>query len=207
ERSISLGLEFTRQGKDSLDRGLTVLFGVDPNGYATGFLVKENLVITAYHVVSGELSDSKKMNLKFNRDDKLNVRIYVNGCRATVLKVDKEADLALLEICGSTKNAPALVFQSDLVKDENLLLVARPRGNKLVSKGVFHGSYPFRGMEYWSAKITSRDGYSGSPVYNNKAELVGVFTGYDQIQEVALISPASRAQKLLEDYLATTTKP
>jgi V8-like Glu-specific endopeptidase len=76
----------------------------------------------------------------------------------------------------------------------------------MVSRGIFHGPYTFRGQEYWSAKIDSRDGYSGSPVYNHKAEVVGVFTGYDRIQDVALISPAMRAQKLLEDY-SSGTKP
>jgi trypsin-like peptidase len=207
ERSIlSLDLEFIRTGKDSLDRSISLIFGADPNGYATGFLVGDGLVITAYHVVSGELSDSKKMNLGFKPGDKLSVRVYVNGCRATVLKVDKEADLALIEICGSGRQTHAPIFQAALTKDEKLLLIARPHGNKMVSKGVFYGSYSFRGLEYWSAKIGSRDGYSGSPVYNNKAELVGVFTGYDQTQDVALISPAARAQKLLEDY-SSSSKP
>jgi hypothetical protein len=40
-------------------------------------------------------------------------------------------------------------------------------------------------------KIESRDGFSGSPVYNEKAEVVGIFSGYDWSQKVALISPAT----------------
>jgi V8-like Glu-specific endopeptidase len=55
-------------------------------------------------------------------------------------------------------------------------------------------------------KIDSRDGFSGSPVYNDKAEVVGVFSGYDWSQKLALISPSIRAQKLLEDY-NSTVKP
>lgn len=73
----------------------------------------------------------------------------------------------------------------------------------MVSRGIFSGPYSLRGQEYWSAKVKTRDGYSGSPVYNQKAEVVGVFTGYDRIQDVALISPAIRAQKLLEDYISS----
>ena len=49
-------------------------------------------------------------------------------------------------------------------------------------------------------KIDSRDGFSGSPVYNAKAEVVGVFSGYDWAQKLALISPSTRAQKLLDEY-------
>jgi S1-C subfamily serine protease len=196
--TLSLDLEFSRKGGSSLEGTLSVLFGMDPNGYATGFLVGDGLVLTAYHVVSGNLSDAKKINLGFKRGDELSVKVYVNGCRATVVKVDKDADLALLEICGSQK-AKAPTFQVTPDKDEKLLLIARPHGNKMVSRGVFHGSYKLRGQEYWSAKLASRDGYSGSPVYNYKAEIVGVFTGYDWVQDVALISPAIKAQKLLEE--------
>lgn len=199
--TLSLDLEFTKKGRNSLERTLSLLFGVDPNGYATGFLVGDGLVITAYHVVSGNLSNAKKINLGFKPRDELAVKVYVNGCRATVLKVDKDADLALLEICGSQK-AKTPTFQAMPGKNEMLLLIARPQGNMMVSRGIFYGPYTLRGQEYWSAKIATRDGYSGSPIYNHKAEVVGVFTGYDRIQDVALISPASKAQKLLDDYSA-----
>ena len=197
--TVSLDLEFSRKNGNSLDGTLSVLFGIDPNGFATGFLVGDRLVMTAYHVVSGNLSDAKKINLGFKPTDQLHVRIFVNGCKANILKIDKDADLALLEICES-KKTKSLTFQSTPNKDEQLLIIARPNGTKMVSTGVLQGSYSLRGQEYWSAKVNSRDGYSGSPVYNHKAEIVGVFTGYDRVQDVALISPAARAQKLLEEY-------
>jgi len=203
--TISVDLEFTKKNGNPLEGTLSVLFGMDPNGYATGFLVGEGRVLTAYHVVSGNISEAKKINLGFKPSDELYVKVYVNGCRATILKVDEDADLALLEICGSQK-ARTPTFQTAPSKDEKLLLIARPNGTKMVSRGVLQGSYTLRGQEYWSAKLASRDGYSGSPVYNEKAEIVGVFTGYDRIQDVALISPAIRAQKLIED-LNSSSKP
>ena len=48
--------------------------------------------------------------------------------------------------------------------------------------------------------MEGRDGFSGSPVYNERGEIVGVFTGYDSARKVALISPGTRAQKLIQDY-------
>lgn len=204
--TLSLDLEFNRKSGHSLEGALSALFGADPNGYATGFLVGDRLVMTAYHVISGNLSATKKINLGFRPEDELEVRVYVKGCRAAVIRVDAEADLALLEICGSQKTRARPTFQPTPIKDEKLLLIARPNGNKMISHGVLHGSYTLRGQEYWSAKIKSRDGYSGSPVYNQKAEVVGVFTGYDRIQDVALISPAIRMQRLLEN-LDSTPKP
>lgn len=204
ERTVSLELEFTKKSSSPLQRVISFL-NWGPNAYATGFLVGGRLVMTAYHVVSGELDESKKLALGFARHDKLDVKVYTNGCQAKVLKVDPDADLALLEVCTAGKQtSPA--FQSTLSKDEKLMLVARPHGDRIVSRGTFYGSYSLKGVVYWSIKISARDGFSGSPVYNQQGEVVGVFSGYDWAQRLAVISPGIRAQKLLEAY-APGSKP
>src|SRR2546422_10959404 len=105
ERStISLELEFAKKNPNALQRVISFL-NWGPNGYATGFLVGGRLVMTAYHVVSGNLDDSKKLALGFGRDDELEAKVYVGGCQAKVLKVDPEADLALLEVCAAPKHS------------------------------------------------------------------------------------------------------
>jgi S1-C subfamily serine protease len=200
--TLSLELEFTKKEQNPLEHAISVLFDVGPNGYATGFLVGNGLVMTAYHVISGNLSATKKVMLGFKASDELAVKVFVDGCRAKVIKVDKEADLALLEMCRNSKSAKAPVFQTAPNKDDKLFLIARPHGDKVVSHGSFYGNYMLGTQEYWSVKIDSRDGFSGSPVYNSNAEVVGVFSGYDWSQKLALISPSTRAQKLLEDYQA-----
>lgn len=201
--TLSLELEFTKKEQNPLEHAISVLFDVGPNGYATGFLVGNGLVMTAYHVISGNLSSTKKVMLGFKPNDELSVKVYVDGCRAKVIRVDKEADLALLEMCRNSKTAKAPKFQTAPSKDDKLFLIARPHGDKVVSHGSFYGNYMLGNQEYWSVKIDSRDGFSGSPVYNSDAEVVGVFSGYDWSQKLALISPSIRAQKLLEDYNAT----
>ena len=201
--TLSLELEFSKKEQNPLEQAISVLFDVGPNGYATGFLVGNGLVMTAYHVISGNLSTTKKVMLGFKATDQLSVKVFVDGCRAKVIKVDKEADLALLEMCRGSKNAKAPVFQTAPSKDDKLFLIARPHGDKVVTHGSFYGNYMLGNQEYWSVKIDSRDGFSGSPVYNSNAEVVGVFSGYDWSQKLALISPSTRAQKLLEDYQAS----
>ena len=203
--TISLELEFTKKNPNALQRVISFL-NWGPNGYATGFLVGERLVMTAYHVVSGDLDESKKLALGFSRNDQLEARVYTNGCQAKVLKVDVNADLALLEVCGTSKQTASPSFQLNLNKDEKLLLIARPHGDKVVSHGTFYGAYSLKGIDYWSVKISARDGFSGSPVYNENGEVVGVFSGYDWAQRLAVISPGLRAQKLIEEY-AHSTKP
>lgn len=196
--TISLELEISKKNANALQRFMSFL-NLGPNGYATGFLVSERLVITAYHVVSANIDESKKVALGFGRNDELQARVFVRGCQAKVLKVDEAADLALLEICGPSK-APVVPFQSSLSQDEHLVLIARPRGDRVVSEGTFSGPYSMNGVDYWSGKITARDGFSGSPVYNERGEIVGVFSGYDWGRKLAVISPGTRAQKLVEEY-------
>ena len=204
--TLSLELEFAKKEQNPLEQAISVLFDVGPNGYATGFLVGNGLVMTAYHVISGNLSATKKVMLGFKASDELSVKVYVDGCRAKVMKVDKEADLALLEMCRGSKNTKAPKFQTAPNRDDKLYLIARPHGDKVVTHGSFYGNYMLGTQEYWSVKIDSRDGFSGSPVYNSDAEVVGIFSGYDWSQKLALISPSIRAQKLLEDF-NSTAKP
>ena len=200
--TVSLDLRFIKKNQNPLQRAISFL-DMGPNAYATGFVVGDGLVMTAYHVVSGNLSVPKKMVLGFSANDELEVKAYVNGCKATVLKVDADADLALLRVCRSQKQREAPAFQTAPSEDEKLLMIARPHGDKMVRRGVFSGPYTFRGQEYWSAKIEGRDGCSGSPVYNDRAQLVGVFSGYDWSKKLAVISPGARVQKFLEEYNAS----
>jgi S1-C subfamily serine protease len=197
--TISLELEFTKKNPNALQRVISFL-NWGPNGYATGFLVGGRLVMTAYHVVSGDLDESKKLALGFSRHDDLEARVYTNGCQAKVLGVDVNADLALLEICSTPKQTVSPSFQLNLNKDEKLMLIARPHGDRVISRGTFYGAYSLKGVDYWSVKISARDGFSGSPVYNEKGEVIGVFSGYDWSQRLAVVSPGVRAQKLLETY-------
>jgi S1-C subfamily serine protease len=200
--TVSLDLKFEKKNQSSLQHALSFLdYGV--NGYATGFVVGDRLVMTAHHVVSGNISPSKKSQLGFGTKDVLEVKAYVNGCRAEVVGVDEEADLALLRVCRTPKHAAAPAFQASLTADERLLLIARPNGEKSVRRGNFSGTYTFRGRQYWAARIDGHDGFSGSPVYNDRAQIIGVFSGYDRERKIGVISPGERAQKLLEEYNTT----
>lgn len=198
--SVSLGLRFTKKNRNAVQRALAFVSGIDPNAYATGFLVGDGLVITNYHVVSGRLSLPKKKLLGFKADDELEVEAYVDGCRAKVVKVDEASDLALLKICDVSKNAKRPRFRIEPSKDEPLFLIAQRVNQKIIRQGSFNGLYTYQGQQYWSARIDGQDGFSGSPVYNDRGEVVGVFSSYDSVNEVALISPGIKAQKFLEDY-------
>ena len=198
----SIALEFARKNRSVAERALSVIADVGPNAYATGFLVGNGLVMTAYHVVSGRLSASKRKLLGFKPDEELVVRAYVGGCPAKVVKVDKDADLALLVVCGSSKEAKRPTFQLTPAIDEQIILIAQPYQSKFLRKGVFQGPYTYQGKQYWSIKVDAFDGFSGSPVYNNQGQIVGVFCGYDPAEGLAFISPGDKAQRFLEEWEA-----
>ncbi|HEX6183411.1 MAG TPA: serine protease [Pyrinomonadaceae bacterium] len=205
--TVSLDLKVRKKKRDALQHFFEMLDGeVTPNAYATGFVVGEGLVMTAYHAVSGGLDVAHRKRLGFSADEGLEVSAFVNGCEATVLMVDREADLALLRVCRAKRLATAHSFQDAPGPDDELLVIARPNGIKAVRRGPFSGTYTYRGRQYWAAKIEGRDGFSGSPVYNGKGEIVGVFTGYDSTLKVALISPGPSVQKLLAEY-SSGSKP
>ena len=185
--------------------------GLDPGGHRSEpenrlELLRGNRPAEQKALIGMAALAGKKLALGFSRTDELEARVYTNGCQAKVLGVDVNADLALLEVCGTPKQTVSPSFQLNLSKDEKLMLIARPHGDRVVSHGTFYGAYSLKGVDYWSVRISARDGFSGSPVYNEKGEVVGVFSGYDWAQKLAVISPGERAQKLLEAY-APTAKP
>lgn len=194
-----VALRFSKKDQSLMLRALSLFVELDPNAHATGFLVGDGLVMTSYHVISGKLSADKKKLLGFKPDDELQVQASVNGCEAKVVKVDKEADLALLRICAS-KPAQRPTFRAAPSNDEQLFLIAQPGDQKMVRRGNFKGLSSFGGNVYWSAKIDGQDGFSGSPVYDGDGEIVGVFCFYDSTRGVALLSPGAKAQQLLADY-------
>jgi S1-C subfamily serine protease len=200
--TISIALEFTKKYRSPLLRALASLGTTTPNGYASGFLVADGLVMTSYHVVSGQLSPAKKKRLGFKPDDELEVKAYVNGCPVKVVKVDEAADLALLRVSAPLKQVRRATFASVPANGDQLLLIAQPGQRKMIKKGSFRGTYSFGGYDYWAVRIEGQDGFSGSPVYDNKGNVVGVFCLYDWRQGVGLISPATQAEKLLTDYSA-----
>src|SRR5437762_13914980 len=77
--TLSLELEFSKKEQNPLEQAISVLFDVGPNGYATGFLVGNGLVMTAYHVISGNLSTTQKVMLGFRASAELSVKVSVDG--------------------------------------------------------------------------------------------------------------------------------
>jgi len=142
-------------------------------GTGTGFLIKDNYIITCYHVI--EKANDIYVQIKENGDNSV--------FKAIVAQKDKTNDLALLK-----------------VTDEKW--INKPQWTNIalgisVGETVFTLGYPlaYNGMgkeiKYSDGKISSKTGYndnpnsfqtsipaqpgnSGSPIFNEKGELIGI---------------------------------
>jgi hypothetical protein len=102
-------------------------------------------------------------------------------------------------VCTS-RQAQAPTFRTSPRQDETLLLIAQPGEQKLLRRGSFSGSYVLGKSVYLTVKIDGQDGFSGSPVYDDGGQIVGIFSLYDWTRGVALLTPAERAEQLLAAY-------
>lgn len=197
--TISVSLQFTKKNLSAIMRVIMGEGAFDANAKATGFLVGDGLVMTSYHVVSGALSRPKRRILGFGPDEGLDVAVYINGCPAKVVKADASADLALLRAC-TPRVQQVPTFRAAPPKDAEVLVIAQPGLAKTIRRGSFQGYYALGNAQYLTVKIDGEDGFSGSPVYDNAGQVVGIFSMYDTTRGVGLLSPAPRALEFLAQY-------
>lgn len=159
----------TRQNEIVAQNGRKTQVAV--SGLGTGFLVDNNHIITAAHVVQTAESVS--------------VRFYNNETiPADVISNYKKADVALLKLKWPPKEATVLKLgDSDKMKvGERVFVVGSPLGlTYSFSSGYISGRDKSRRMsnslikaEYFQTDAAINQGNSGGPMFNVKGEVIGV---------------------------------
>ncbi len=137
----------------------------------TGFIVKEEgLIATNYHVIKGARA--------------IEVTTPQGIFQGTVIARDKAADTAIVKVIGNTKPFEAVKLGNsvDLTPEADAFAIGHPHGvsNKILSVGKADNLYgeelPVEnaiGMRYGThtLKLPSRQGSSGSPVFNTHGEV------------------------------------
>ncbi len=129
----------------------------------TGFFVTEHLIATCLHVIKDAPA------LGFSEQ-------YRDGITpiAKVAAVDADHDLAILY---SDKPGPALdvVPPYSLVPGNELASIGSPMGfEKSISQGNFNNLRHDGKTEFLQISVPASHGSSGSPLFNNKGQVVGV---------------------------------
>ena len=142
--------------------------------YGTGFALKEEYVVTNYHVVDGA------------------THVYIKGVggdfsqeyAATVIEVDKENDLAIVKIDDSKftgfGNIPYSIQTAAAEIGEDIFVLGYPMtevmGEEIkLTTGVVNSCSGYKGDDSsYQISAPIQPGNSGGPLFNKKGEVIGV---------------------------------
>ncbi|MFV0594032.1 MAG: S1C family serine protease [Draconibacterium sp.] len=142
-------------------------------GFGSGVLIgkQNNYVLTAAHVVA----DASKIQVEFADGTKVN---------ATNRRVDRTADVAIIELEKPVTNLPAAKLgDSDKVRvGEDIFVIGNPLGLSFsVSKGIISGKHSEKHetiegktQEFFQTDASINKGNSGGPMFNMQGEVIGV---------------------------------
>jgi hypothetical protein len=135
-----------------------------PSSLGSGFFVKNGVVATNYHVISG----AKDIRVK-----RVNQKGIYKVIR--VIQADKDRDLALLKIENATAPVLALGDSQRIGVGEEIYVAGNPEGLEgTFSQGIVSAR---RGRDYIQISAPISHGSSGGPVLNKASEVIGVAVG------------------------------
>lgn len=142
-------------------------------GLGSGVLVgKEQVyIITAAHVVQNAV----QIMVEFVDETQVS---------ATLKRIDKTADVALLQLEHPVTNVPsAVIGNSEKVRiGDDIFIIGSPLGlSHSVSKGIISGKHTEtnvtnsgRAMEFFQTDASINKGNSGGPMFNMQGEVIGI---------------------------------
>lgn len=136
------------------------------DGFGTGFLIDgKGYLITNAHVVSGARQ--------------IDVQNTLGNYHARLIQLDPQADLALLKIDDTAYHAfnglPYGISKSDGDLGEDLFTLGYPRPEIVYNKGYLSASTGHQeDTTSFQLTIAANPGNSGTPVFNNDGEVIGV---------------------------------
>lgn len=144
---------------------------VSSKGLGSGFMISNNQLITAAHVVQV----AEKLNVKFGDGEVIPAKVITSF---------NTADIALLELIWPRKNAVTVTLgDSDKAKiGSKVFIVGAPYGlSHSLSSGYVSGflkddttKNPFTKSEFIQTDAAINTGNSGGPMFNMEGEVIGI---------------------------------
>jgi S1-C subfamily serine protease len=160
----------------------SVVFLETPNQFGAGFLVAKNRILTNWHLIKGQ----KVVDVRFKA--KLYPTITKRSARkAQVILIDKEKDLALLELGYDTSVMPFTIRESTASVMAEVHTFGHPYGLKWsFNTGVISNKWPDYPWNYkktshkakllYQTQIPVDKGNSGGPLLDDNGRVLGIVT-------------------------------
>lgn len=176
----------------------------------SGFFIKDDLIVTNYHVVKGSLRIRVKL---VGQRDTYNVR---------VVTASSAKDLALLRVIGIHATPLSFGDVSQVAIGDAVYAIGNPEGlEATLSQGIVSGIRQSGGNRYFQISAPISRGSSGGPVLNTSGEAIGVAVGALRTgQNLNFAIPVSEVTALMngtpeiaagadddDKYIGTTTQP
>ena len=171
---------------------------VSSEGLGSGFMISDNQIITAAHVVQV----AEKLNVKFGDGEIIPAKVITSF---------NTADVALLELIWPRKNAVTVKLgDSDKAKiGSKVFVVGAPYGlSHSLSSGYVSGilkddktKNPFTKSEFIQTDAAINTGNSGGPMFNMQGEVIGIvsniLTESGGFQGIGFAATSNLAKNLL----------
>ena len=178
-RSTLLPIHFLELG---LNRSRSVARVTLPNGSGTGFLIRDNLLVTNHHVLP-DVEHARRAIAEFNvqkTPDRLDAPIdrhTLDPDRHFWTSPLDQDDLTVVAIAGDANSAwgeiPLTPPQRALSVGDRVLIIQHPSGGPK-QIGLYHNTVAYVGPNRLQYLTDTMPGSSGSPVFDNDWSLVGV---------------------------------
>ena len=186
-------IDYVKYSK-KLDPSVFQIFNYDkfgkPLATGTGFFIENNgLALTNHHVIDS-------MDIIFIKDYSGNIFEVEN-----IVCSDSITDIALIKInCeGSCDFSKVDISSRDINKGEKVFVIGNPTGlHSTLSNGIVSSIRSHLNFEEIQITAPISSGSSGSPIFNNKGNVIGIITsGYDDGQNLNFGSSRNAINNLI----------
>ena len=199
------------QNKNIQDSTALIISGkVDDLKVGTGFFIKDNVLVTTYHVVRNAKTNEEGKTVVFFRvgdqkeDSVLDVGEVVVG--------DEDQDLALIKPLNNTYPFLELgsleedsEYEDELKKD--VFVYSYPEEfYGIWSKGLLLDFRPLPSSRYKTSflhmEAKAEKGSSGAPVLNSQSQVIGILSFIHEDEPFSLAVPVTRLKSLIKEKKA-----
>ena len=173
----------------------------------TGFALKNNYVITNYHVIE----DAKTINIQGVKGD------FNTKYNASIVASDKFNDLAILKVEGvniSTSGIPYSVKTSTSEVGEDVFVLGYPLTSTMgeeikLTTGVISSKTGFQGdVSMYQISAPIQPGNSGGPLFDGNGNVIGIVSAkHKGAENVGYAIKASYLRNLMESALSENVLP